>query len=151
MAVTSRRTRSHTARDQGYTFVEMIVTIVLLGVIVIPVIDAVQATINASVVARAAAQVETAIVNAADRVNRAPLSCDYSQYAEAAVQTQGWGASQAATTTDWYDPIAHVWRNDGSGCRFDGPTSDLVQRVRISVTSPDQRVTRTIELVKSIV
>ena len=40
---------------------------------------------------RSAAQVETALVNAADRVNRAGMGCDYTIYVQAAVMVPGLG------------------------------------------------------------
>ena len=45
------------------------------------------------------AQIETVLQNAADRVNRAPLKCDYGQYVKAAAQAaHGDRAKQTART-----------------------------------------------------
>lgn len=141
--------RRHGAVDGGYTLIEAVISIALLGVVVVPIIAALATAIGASSTAQSAAQVESALLNAADRINRAPLRCDYDQYAQAAVQTQGWVADRATTVTQWYDPANRQWSNDGNGCRFDSPTMDLVQRVRITVMSPDGDISRTIEVVKS--
>ena len=133
----------------------MIVTITLMALVAIPLVAATFTTINASATARAASQVETALVNAADRVNRAPVVCDYTIYAQAAVQTQGWDPSQARVEHEYYVPAATpatpgVWVEGANGaCEAAEPTSLLVQRMRIFVTSPDGDVTRSYEVVKS--
>lgn len=135
--------------DGGYTLIEALISIALLGVVVVPMIAAMGTSIRVSSTAKSVAQVESALLSAADRVNRAPLRCDYDQYAQAAVQTQGWAADRASTTTVWFDPAARAWAVDDDGCRFDSPTMDLVQRVEIFVTSPDGTISRSIEVVKS--
>jgi hypothetical protein len=138
--------------------IEIVITIVLMGVVVGAVLNAVSTTVTASSVGRSAAQVETAVVNAADRVNRAPKRCDYTIYAQAAVQTQGWPASTASVTHEYYVPgpdarTAGTWQVGAAGsqgCPQPSLIPDLlVQRVTISLTSPDGRVRRTIQVVKS--
>jgi hypothetical protein len=113
--------------------------------------------IKASSASRSAAKVETAIVNAADRVNRAPKGCDYTIYAQAAVQTEGWAADRASLTQEYYVPgadatVAGSWQPGvaGSpGCPGPQDPDGLVQRVTISITSPDGKVRRNIQVVKS--
>jgi type II secretory pathway pseudopilin PulG len=144
-----RRSPAVQQADPGYTLVETMITIALLATVVIAMMTAVQASVRVSALSRSAAQVETAIVNAADRINRAPLSCDYTVYAQAAVQTEGWQAEQASVVHEWYDPTAKAWHPDADGCRFATPTLDLVQKVTVSITSPDGQVTRSIQVVKS--
>ena len=46
-------------------------TITLMAVVLVPIMSAVAASVKSSSQGRSAAQVETALVNAADRVNRA--------------------------------------------------------------------------------
>jgi hypothetical protein len=127
--------------------------------VIVPLLQAVATSIVASSTSRSAAQVETALVNAADRVNRAPIHCDYSVYAQAAVQTQ-WGptaADRVSLTQYYYVPGATAaqtgtWVEGAAGtpaCEIGTPTDGLVQKVRMSITSPDNNVTRTIEVVKS--
>ena len=55
-------------------------TITLMAVVVVPIMSAVATSIKSSSQTRSAAQVETALVNAADRVNRADMRCDYDIY-----------------------------------------------------------------------
>ncbi len=92
------------ARDSGFSIVEIVIAIVLMGTVVIAVLNAVTTSVKASSVSRSAAQVETAVVNAADRVNRAPKRCDYTIYVQAAVQTEGWPADTATVTQEYYVP-----------------------------------------------
>ncbi len=144
-------------RDRGFSLIEVVIAIALVGVVVLPILKAVATSIVASATSRSAAQVETALVNAADRVNRAPLHCDYHVYAQAAVQTQGWSADRVTLTQYYYVPgataaAAGTWVAGPAAtpaCEIGTPTDGLVQKVRMSITSPDNKVTRTIEVVKS--
>ncbi len=155
--------RSHTLGnrrgdpDSGFSMVEIVIAVVLMGTVVVAILNAVTTSVRASSVSRSAAQVETAVVNASDRVNRAPKRCDYTIYVQAAVQTEGWPPNTASVTHEYYVPgsdatVAGIWvaGSAGSpGCPGPAPTDLLVQRVTISITSPDGRVRRNIEVVKS--
>lgn len=130
--------------------------IALMGIAVMPLMAAAIVSIRTSSMSRSAAQVETALVNAADRVNRAPLKCDYSVYAQAAVQTQGWSPDRVTLQQLYFVPGATAaspgtWAA-GSGttpaCAIGTPTDGIVQRIRIVITSPGGKVTRQIEVVK---
>jgi len=144
-------------RDRGFSMVEIVISIVLLGTVVLAVLNATTVSIKASAVSRSAAQVETSIVNAADRVNRAPKRCDYTIYAQAAVQTEGWDPSTVSVAHEYYvvgsdATVEGSWVQGPSGtpgCEGPAPVDLLVQRVTISITSPDSKVTRTIQVVKS--
>lgn len=154
-----QRTRS--SNDGGYTFVEIVITIALLAVVIVPILNAVVTSIEASSRSRSAAQVETLVVNAADRVNRAPKACDYYNYARAAVVSRGWDESSVTNFEQaYYEPslsgpaqvdlaAAGHWVFGSTACRLDEPSELEVQLVRIQVTSPDGKVSRTIEVVKS--
>ena len=146
--------------DRGFSIIEVVVTVTLMAVVIVPILTAVATSVKAGSQTRSAAQVETALVNAADRVNRADLKCSYAIYAEAAVQSQGWGASQASLSYAYWVPGAYVpgatpalpgsWSTDGKACEIaDTTTEKLVQRVTISITSPDGDINRVIEVVKS--
>jgi prepilin-type N-terminal cleavage/methylation domain-containing protein len=148
-SVTTRRRGD----DRGFSAVEVVITIALMGVVVIPIMDSVITSVRASSVSRSAAQVETALVNAADRVNRAPKACDYTLFAQAAVQTQGWEPGRASLTHRRYVPGATP---AASGTWVDGacesppaPRDGEVQLVTITITSPDGKVSREIQVVKS--
>lgn len=144
------------ARDGGFTLVEIIIAIVLLGTVVLAVLGAAQANIIASSHSRAAARVESVIVNVADRINRAPKSCDYTIYAQAAVMTEGWAADRVTIQQSHYayngyhdGAVDSDWQSGACAVGITAPPELLVQKLSITVTDPDGKVTRTIELVKS--
>lgn len=149
--------RAHTSRDGGFSLTEVVIAIALIGIVVLGMLEAVSASVSASSVGRAAAQVETAVVNAADRVNRAPKTCDYTIYAQAAVQTQGWDPSMASVEHEYYVPGADAategtWElgaTEHPACPGPDTPDLLVQRVTITISSPEADVRRTIEVVKS--
>jgi prepilin-type N-terminal cleavage/methylation domain-containing protein len=144
-------------RSRGFSLIEVVVTITLMAVVIVPILVAVATSVKASSQTRSAAQVETALVNAADRINRAPMKCSYEIYAEAAVQSQGWDRNRASLTYAYYVPealpgIPGHWANavDFKACEIaDTTTEKLVQRVTITITSPDGDIHRVIEVVKS--
>ncbi len=145
------------AADRGFSLVEVVIAIALIGLVIVGMLEAVRVSVAASSANRAAAQVETAVVNAADRVNRAPKRCDYTVYAQAAVQTQGWQPSSATVLHEYYEPGATAsdqgtWLTGAAsspGCAGQAPTDLLVQRVTITITNPDGNVRRSIQVVKS--
>jgi type II secretory pathway pseudopilin PulG len=146
------RSQGHHRRDAGFSLVEAVIAIALMSIVVIPVLGAVMASIEASSRSRSAAQIETVIVNAADRVNRAPKSCGYQEYVRAALGSQQWDPNLATVVEEHYLPAAQpnqagAWAP--GPCLIDSPTELLVQRVTIRVSSPDGKVNRQIQVVKS--
>jgi prepilin-type N-terminal cleavage/methylation domain-containing protein len=148
--------------DRGFSFIEVVVTVVLVAIVLVPVLSAVLTAVESSARSRSAAQVETVIVNVADRINRAPKECDYTAYARAAVLTEGWWTApsqyaQAATVThEWYDTADRTWKSKAPGASAPGCpgsgvvlTELLVQRVTVTVRNPDGKTSRTIQVVKS--
>ena len=57
--------------SRGFSLVEVVIALALMGTVSIAALSAVTTSIKTSSVSRSAAEVETALVNAADRVNRA--------------------------------------------------------------------------------
>ena len=151
-----RSVRERHRGDRGFSLVEMVIAITLIGTVIVATLTAVAMSVRASSVSHSAAEVETAIVNASDRVNRATKSCDYTIYAQAAVLTEGWPASTVFVTQQYYEPsgdptVAGQWV-DGPPATpaCPGVKSDLlVQQVTIRITSPDGKISRSIQVVKS--
>ena len=143
--------------DRGFSLTEVIIAIVLISIVVIGMLETVRTSITTSSTSRAAAQVETAVVNASDRVNRAPKTCDYTVYAQAAVQTQGWAPTAATVQHEYYVPGPDATTNgswqtgsaDYPACPGPDAPDLLVQRVTITIISPDADVRRSIQVVKS--
>lgn len=153
----SAPTRWQQRRDHGMTLIEVVIAVTLMSIVVVAILNTVATTIDASATSRSAAQIETALVNAADRVNRAPKRCDYTIYAQAAAQTQGWPASTVSVDHRYYVPGVDatstgswvVGPASAPGCSGAAPSDLLVQRVTVTLTSPDGKIRRSIQVVKS--
>jgi type II secretory pathway pseudopilin PulG len=149
---TSRTRRRADTSDSGSSFVEVVVAVVLVGTTLVSLLTTVMATVTSSSQSRSLSQVNTVLQNAADRVNRAPKRCDYAIYVSAAAQSQGWEPSTAVSTYEHYVPgptLATPGTWAPGACPVEGAVELLVQRVTITVTSPDGSVTRTIQVGKS--
>lgn len=149
----SNRPGTNRRGDDGITLIEIVITITLLGLVVVPILVAVTTSIKSSRVSESAAQVETLLVNAVDRVNRATQAdfpCDISSPVKAAVETVGWPAS-AATVYHEYLDIDGTWKTDDGGataCRSTGFQVGIVQRVTVTITSPEGGVSRSLQVVR---
>jgi prepilin-type N-terminal cleavage/methylation domain-containing protein len=139
-------------RDDGFSLVEIVITIVLMGTVLIAIMNASLSGIRASTAASDVAQIETVLQNAADRVNRAPLKCDYTNFVQAAAQVTYGDPTLASATYQWYQPgvdaIATGSWHDGA-CSTPGVAGKDVQLVTITITSPNGKVTRSMQVVKS--
>ena len=138
-------------RDGGFSLVEMVVSITIMAITIGPLLGAVIAGITSSQTFRNVAQVETAVQNAVDRVNRAPIRCDYSVYVRAAAQAAGWTPANATASYQHWVPGATTAQQGSwtaGACAGSTPTDLLVQLVNVTMTSP-QGVSRSIQVVKS--
>jgi Tfp pilus assembly protein PilE len=140
-------------RDSGSTFVEVLVTIVLLGTVVLGLLAATRTQIIASRTSREAAQIESALLAAAERVERAPRSegywCDLSGPVYAAAQLElGVSAAEAPTYAllAYEHLTATGW--DPGACPGDVYQPGLVQRIGITMISPESGMTRKLEVLK---
>jgi type II secretory pathway pseudopilin PulG len=139
--------------DDGITLIEIVITVTLLALVVVPILIAVTTSIKTSRISESAAQVETLLVNAVDRVNRssqADFPCSLTSPVTAAVETVGWPAS-AATVYHEYLEIDGTWKTDDGGltaCRSTGFQNGIVQRVTITITSPEDGVSRSLQVVR---
>ncbi|HEY7626465.1 MAG TPA: hypothetical protein VH761_05335 [Ilumatobacteraceae bacterium] len=146
-------------RDEGFSLVEIIMTIVLMGMVLIPVMNAAITGVKASSTSRRVAELQTVLQNAADRVNRANVKCEgYLVYVQAAAQTKGWPPTQASATYEWYEPgptaaVAGTWHSYDPTvpgvCPGALPAQNPVQRVTITMTSPEANISRSMQVVKS--
>jgi len=140
--------------DEGVTLVEVVLSIALMGIVVVPLLLAVSSSIKSSNVSESAAQVETLLVNAVDRVNRAPRSdfqCDVSGPIIAAVETVGWPTTSAVIVQEYLDELTGNWVSGTGNLACPDSTgfyNGIVQRITITITSPDERVSRTLQVVR---
>lgn len=151
----SRPPRSR--RDRGYSLIEIAVTVVLIGIVATALFQSVTTSIRTSSQGRFAAQVETTVVNASDRVNRATKRCDYLSVVQNAVRQQQWPDSTASVQQEFYVPGANSgaagsWQAgppSAPACPAFGQEAQIIQRVTITISSPDGSIRREIEVVKS--
>lgn len=145
-------------RDGGFSVIEIVITIALMAIAILPLMDATLTSVRASSTAREAAEIETVLANAADRVNRAGTRCDYAIFAEAAAQSKGWQASTVTLAYQHYVPgpsaraeDAGVWASGACPIVNGSPTRTprLIQLVTVSITSPSGDVSRSVKVVKS--
>ena len=148
------RHRDHDRRDsdRGDTFVEILTAVVLLGIVIVPLFDAVMSAVKTSTVNRSTAQAESALQDTSDRINRSPLACDYSALAAVAAQAQGWSPSVATVVHRRYVPgpdpsVGGTWVN--GACAGGVITPNVVQSITITITAPGARVSRSMQVVKS--
>jgi prepilin-type N-terminal cleavage/methylation domain-containing protein len=150
----ARSRRQQRPPDKGFTLVEIVMTITITAIVLVPTMDAVIATIRAGTSNTNFSDVETVLQNAADRVNRAPKGCDYTQYAQAAAQTNGWSASTTNVLQQHYVPgssstVLGSWAASACDAAVTTPPDLAVQLVTITVTSPDGKFQKTLQVVKS--
>ncbi len=154
-SVSARGVSSEPERDEadrGFSLIDIVCSISLIGIVMIPMINSTFTAVAASSTARQVAEIETVLQNAADRVNRAPTACDYAIYIEAAAQSKDWDPSRATATYQYYVPGASATVNGTwapGGCPNDVRTAGLVQLVTITIINDTGAITRTINVVKS--
>jgi len=142
------RSGSETRRSggRGFATVEIVISIVLIGSVLASILTAVRVNILTSSVVQDAAQLETVLLNAADRVDRATIrDCDYQNEVAA-------GAPAGFVITVFEEmlvdnPIGNP-ATDWIPCAVPIQAFD-VERLTITATSADGRITRTMMVVKS--
>lgn len=142
-------------RDAGATLIEILITIVLMGTLVAGILTLTQTSIIASKTSEEAARIESALLTAAERVERAdrllfPCDDDLPKPVEAAAQLK------LGVTPEQAPNYAKVVTEhlDGSGnwapgaCPGGVYQPNLVQRITITMTSPETGLTRSLEVIK---
>jgi len=140
--------------DRGFTLVELVMAITVMMIIAVPTMSAVITAIRADVLNNDLADVQTVLQNAVDNVNRVDKNCDYTQYAQAAAVTEGWPAGSIVVAQQHYTPgatplVAGAWSAGACIGASTTPAALIVQMVTITVKSPDGRVQKTLQVVKS--
>lgn len=150
-AGTSRDRRAPGARDAGVTFVEILITVVLMGTVVIGILAATRTSIIASRTSEEAAQVQSALLAAAERVERAPRD----QFPCESLRIPVENAAKLTFGVDDPTPYVEVvtehlmageWKPNA--CPSTGFQANLLQRLTITMTHPGSGLERTLEVIK---
>ena len=130
----------------GFATVEIVISIVLIGTLVASILTAVRVNVIASSVVQDAAGLETALLNAADRVDRATIrDCDYQNevaggapdgFVITVVEEMLIDNPTGNPATDWIPCAVPIQAFD-------------VERLTITATSENRQITRTMTVVKS--
>lgn len=126
--------------DSGFSLIEIVVAISLMAMVIVPLLLSTITLIKASDTSRISAETERVVADAADRVTRADLGCNYEQAVDAAVRSRGWDANRASAKYQYY--VA------GPDARTQGQWSPLTPGSASSDACPGGlRTTRLIQLV----
>jgi Tfp pilus assembly protein PilV len=137
------------SHDAGTTLVETLIAVTIMGMVVVALLAAVQMSIRSSALAFKASEVETVLLNASDRVTRAPQMCGYRVYVEAAALSEDWPASSVSVDVERLVGETGTeadWRPEGCSSALEAFD---VQRLTITATDPTGEITRTRVVVKS--
>lgn len=146
--------RAGSMRDSGLSFVEITVAVAILGIAATALFGAMFASTQTSARARTTATIERAMQDAFDRINRAPMACNYSSQVTAAVQAHGLPTDAATVTYRRYIPSVNLanpgqWAN--GACQNGVVTVGLVQSISVTIVgvAGSTTVSRSASTVKS--
>jgi prepilin-type N-terminal cleavage/methylation domain-containing protein len=151
--------------DHGYTLIEMLVAIVLMGSIVLSIMGGMWAVVRASRQNDSRAKVQAVLGAAGDSIiNYKHWNCPetnqaYVQWAQKAASSVGWESSTVAITQyRYWDPSApgvDKWKPTNSlsptECNSLAALTPIktLQKLTITVTSPDGQYTNSLDIVKA--
>lgn len=140
--------------DSGQSLVELLIAIVLFSTLVVGVLATTRTTIIASRTSKDAALVESALLSAAERVERASRDDGYTCEeltgpVEAAAQLKL--GVDAASAPDYakvkFEHLTAAGWVDGA-CPGGAYQANLVQRITITMINPDTGLSRSLEVIK---
>jgi prepilin-type N-terminal cleavage/methylation domain-containing protein len=144
------RTRS-ARNDAGFTLVEMLIAIVMVGLIASVLMTSLGTVIRSSKKSDSHARLEAVLSSVADRLTTtAFIPCarttSYASAASSASGSIGWQPSTVVVTSVQY------WNSStntfGSTCSASSVVNSI-QKIRVVVTSPDGKSSRDLEVVKT--
>jgi len=148
--------------DRGYTLVEILVSIVLMGTIVLSIMTGMWTVIRVSRQNDDRAKVQAVIGSAADRIaNYQYVACPedantYQVIGEVAASVVGWEATSVEIIRyQFWDPDIGSWADNnsiqGADCNQSVglTTSKTLQKMTVRVTSPGAGYSSTLDVVKS--
>ncbi len=149
-------------RDDGYTLVEMLVAIVLMGSIVLSIMGGMWAVVRASRQNDERAKVGAVLGSAGDGIsNYRYIACPeidqgYEEFGQKAAASVGWPLSSVAIIDyQYWNPDTESWDDNnsiqGADCNelIGLTTSKTLQKLTIRATSPSGGYSSTIDIVKA--
>jgi prepilin-type N-terminal cleavage/methylation domain-containing protein len=150
-------------RDGGYTLVEMLIAILLMGSIVLSIMGGMWAVVRASRMNDERSKVSAVLGAAGDGIsNYRYIPCPeidggYEEFGQKAAASVGWPLSSVAITDyQYWDPDSRSWSdtNNLAGTGECNPgvgmtTSKTLQKLTIRATSPSGSYAATMDIVKS--
>lgn len=154
--------RERVRKDGGYTLVEMLVSIVLMGTIVLAIMGGMWAVVRASAQNDQRAKIGAVLGAAGDGIsNYRYIACPevdqgYEEFGQKAAASVGWPLSSVAIIDyQYWNPDTGTWDDNnsiqGSDCNPNVglTTSKTLQKLTIRATSPGGDYSATIDIVKS--
>lgn len=149
--------------DRGYTLIEMLIAIVLMGTIVLSIMGGMWAVVRASSMNDQRAKVQAVLGSAADRILGIQYAaCPeingvYEGFADPAAQVVGWTAANVQIIDyKYWNPETSGWDDTNSiqvagGCNQSTglTTSKGLQKLTIRATAPGGGYSAQIDIVKS--
>jgi prepilin-type N-terminal cleavage/methylation domain-containing protein len=133
--------------EQGFSLVETVIAIAILGVIVAAMVGGLATTIATSDIHRQQAETNAVLVSAAEIIKGAAYSpCQNPPYAANGALRPGWPSSTIGVTVAYWNPVVAAW--DATCHDHDGTTLFPMQRVTITVVDPGDRASASIDIVK---
>ena len=152
----------HDVRDGGYTLVEMLVAIILMGSIVLSIMGGMWAVVRASNQNDERAKVQAVLGAAGDGIsNYRYIACPetdggYEEFGQKAAAAVGWPLESVEITNyQYWNPDINGWAESnsiqGTDCNPNVglTTSKTLQKLTIQATAPGGGYSTTIDIVKA--
>jgi prepilin-type N-terminal cleavage/methylation domain-containing protein len=158
----TRWEREHLDRDGGYTLIEMLIAVVLMGSIVLAIMGGMWAVVRASAQNDDRAKVGAVLGAAGDGIsNYRYIACPevdqgYEEFGQKAAASVGWPLNTVSIIDyQYWNPDTGTWDDtnsiQGTDCNPNVglTTSKTLQKLTIRATSPGGGYSATIDIVKS--
>ncbi len=154
--------RERVHRDSGYTLIEMLVAVILMGTVVLSIVGGMWAVVRASRQNDEQAKVQAVLGAAGDGIsNYRYIACPevdggYEEFGQKASAAVGWPLESVEIVNyQYWDPDANGWAESnsiqGTDCNPNVglTTSKTLQKLTIRATAPGGGYSSTIDLVKA--
>lgn len=137
-----------TPDDRGSSFVEIVAAVTVLALIAVPLLNGLMTSMRASQQRQVDAEMDTALIDVADRIDRSPHACDYRAVLDAAAVAQGWPTSAIDATYEHRPRLTTgglgTWQP--GACATD---TVFAQRLTVTVRAPGSTRGTSIQIVKT--